>query len=1276
MQPSRVLARLLALLLALAGLAVVGTAVPSAHATTPKADGGGRDKQAALADLTLSGTVTTEDGGPLDAWVSLYQWQSGADLFEPIDGAPVADEPGSPSYSFSVAPGSYYVAVEDTTGGAYLTGYSGSATEPPTGLDSNGVVTVSDSSRTADVVLALAPTAQTVSGSVVDGSGDPVSDAYVETSAGPGYDDDTTDVDGAFSLTLVPGSYQLWVQAPVEFEDTLVDIVVDADGGVLEPIVLDPAGQWTVSGKVRDADGPLADAEVQVVQLIPDGEGGWYDGDWVADAVTGPDGTFAAEGIRSGDEYTVRASATGHGTRYAGNVASLDAAGLEHVHLAGDHTFSDITLPEASTLGGTVTGPNGPESETQVALYAWDETAGAFVRQDSAFTDDSGVYAFSSIEAGTYTLHFEPAEASSAAAAWLVGADMPSGPAAPGTFVVSSVPAALTKDKVLAQAQVATGRITDQMHNPLSDGGVVAYRWDADAVEWQQVGTATTGAQGTYAVRLPAAGDTVTFRFSRGGFSARFLGGGTSLPAAPNGTNSRVVPASGDLALPDAELPPFVSQLGKVAGQDDLAYCRANVLPANDDGSSDEVELPFDVKFYGNPFSSLYVNNNGNVTFGSPQSEYTPSALNGPTAVPIIAPFFADVDTTGTGSNVVTYGASADGKSFCVNWADVGYYESHDDKLNTFQLILTSRTGASGRTAGDFDVRFNYDEVLWETGDASDGANGLGGTSAAAGFSAGTGAPGSYVQLEGSLVNGALLDAGPHALVASSQNSAQPGRYNFEIRNDGFQPTLGGLTGHVQKVGGAPVVGAYVEACRTGTYQCSYTDTNASGDYAFTALNAGSYAVEVWPPDNTLFSGGTTASVTTGDTTTAPVVILQAPVPMPDNVQLNGAGADGSVPSVYYGDPVHLRIMGCEGVSTPTYTVALTTGQVLRNSLPLTLTAPGVYEADIAPFSPDHGDAVITTNVPKTCGGPGTSFNIYIDPAGVVTDQWGRPLDGATVTLYRAEEATGPFDVVPNGSDIMSASNQSNPDTTGADGMFQWDVQAGFYKVKAAATGCTQFTTDAMQIAPARTHLVLKLQCSAGAPTAAGSPTITGVPQVGRTITAVDTSWPAPLTSTVELVRNGQPLGAAAYTLKAGDEGAVFTARSSARRPSLQSDDGPDAGQLNRTVAFEVVTANSVTGLAAPLAATTTTLTGKKKAKVGSRPVVTVTVAAPGVVPAGTVIVRIGSKVVGTAVLVGGVAKVKLKKLKKKGKVTLVATYTGSATTTGSTSAPFKVKVR
>lgn len=208
----------------------------------------------------------------------------------------------------------------------------------------------------------------------------------------------------------------------------------------------------------------------------------------------------------------------------------------------------------------------------------------------------------------------------------------------------------------------------------------------------------------------------------------------------------------------------------------------ANTLARNDDDSTAAVPLGFEVNLFGTRTSQVFVNNNGNVTFDARLSSFTPFNLL-QTRQLIVAPFFADVDSSSAG-DPVTYGSgSYEGRpAFGVNWVNVDYFFSSatHTRRNSFQLILVSR---SDRAAGDFDIVFNYDQIQWETGEASgSNAEGLGGFSARAGYAIGAGAPGSAFELPGSAVNGALLDGGPNALVAGSRGSSQAGRYVFEIR--------------------------------------------------------------------------------------------------------------------------------------------------------------------------------------------------------------------------------------------------------------------------------------------------------------------------------------------------------------------------------------------------------------------------------------------------------------------------------------------------------------
>jgi len=216
-----------------------------------------------------------------------------------------------------------------------------------------------------------------------------------------------------------------------------------------------------------------------------------------------------------------------------------------------------------------------------------------------------------------------------------------------------------------------------------------------------------------------------------------------------------------------------------LAGYPVLRGFNQNSLAANDDYYTGLVALPFQINFLGTQANSIYVNNNGNITFANSLGTYTPEPIinNG---VPIIAPFWADVDTRDAASGIVNYGTgSVNGRSaFGVTWPYVGYYDYGTDKLNNFQLVLIDRSDVN---YGDFDIEFNYTQVQWETGYASGGGHGLGGQSARVGLSDGQGVG---FELPGSAVNGAFLDNNQRTgLIHGSVNSGILGRYIFQIRS-------------------------------------------------------------------------------------------------------------------------------------------------------------------------------------------------------------------------------------------------------------------------------------------------------------------------------------------------------------------------------------------------------------------------------------------------------------------------------------------------------------
>ena len=140
------------------------------------------------------------------------------------------------------------------------------------------------------------------------------------------------------------------------------------------------------------------------------------------------------------------------------------------------------------------------------------------------------------------------------------------------------------------------------------------------------------------------------------------------------------------------------------------------------------------LNYYGTPYTTFFVNTNGNISFGQALSTFTPAAFPSATQ-PIIAPWWADVDTRGGGQparNNICW--ALESGRLIVTWDRVGYYASRDDRQNSFQIVIRNRADVR---AGDFDVEFRYERCAWTTGDASGGTGGLGGTPAQVGFDAG-----------------------------------------------------------------------------------------------------------------------------------------------------------------------------------------------------------------------------------------------------------------------------------------------------------------------------------------------------------------------------------------------------------------------------------------------------------------------------------------------------------------------------------------------------------
>ncbi len=252
----------------------------------------------------------------------------------------------------------------------------------------------------------------------------------------------------------------------------------------------------------------------------------------------------------------------------------------------------------------------------------------------------------------------------------------------------------------------------------------------------------------------------------------------------------------------------------------ELPECEQSTLAPSDDDAFGPAPLGFTIDFFGVEFDSVWVSNNGYLSFGpEPVFDFDLSSRGiRDFGSPVIAPFFADVDSRAGGTVSLgsgTFPNTGDGLDgapyFCAIWRDVGYYDQRVDRRNTFQVLLVDLSAFEG--FGAFAILFAYDQIQWEAGEASGGVNGLGGASARVGYSNGTGRPDQSFELPGSALPGSFLDSAASGLVNNGLNSPFRGVFEFLVYE------------------GVPQAPSYTDLVADGRITTSYADIIAIGQF-------------------------------------------------------------------------------------------------------------------------------------------------------------------------------------------------------------------------------------------------------------------------------------------------------------------------------------------------------------------------------------------------------------------------------------------------------------
>jgi hypothetical protein len=165
-------------------------------------------------------------------------------------------------------------------------------------------------------------------------------------------------------------------------------------------------------------------------------------------------------------------------------------------------------------------------------------------------------------------------------------------------------------------------------------------------------------------------------------------------------------------------------------------------LYQNNNATTPAIQLPFDFCFYGHRYDSVFISNNGIISFLGPIFTFIDSTQQIPLGADtaIIAPFYADANTLND-MGVVYYKVTP--THMIVIWDSVRYAGTDVDGWNTFQLTITN--GSDPILPSGNNVAFCYPIMQWCCSDSSGGFSGYGGTPAFVGTNKGDGQ--SYSQL-------------------------------------------------------------------------------------------------------------------------------------------------------------------------------------------------------------------------------------------------------------------------------------------------------------------------------------------------------------------------------------------------------------------------------------------------------------------------------------------------------------------------------------------------
>jgi hypothetical protein len=342
----------------------------------------------------------------------------------------------------------------------YPASYTGEYWGGSTDAASASILSLGDgASATADITLPYVDITASVSGTVTDESGNPLSDINVDMSDGSAYGGVApvvTDDNGNYTVSgLQAGSFTVMASdadGRNYVAQTLPDSIELSAGQTLTGVDITMLPGATVSGTVTEADNPgtpLGGGYVQVLDT---------NGYSTAGVSVNDDGTYTIEGVPAGS-FTLQFSPSfdelGYATQYWQDEPSLAAADYFTVGEGDSLTGYDAALDVGASISGTVsTAGVNAHPLAKSSVYAT-STADPLINY-TGFVNDDGTYTIPGIAAGSYIVEFQP-WGKNRADQWWNGASSP-GAATPITVTTGQAVTGI--DAALPLAATITGTLT------------------------------------------------------------------------------------------------------------------------------------------------------------------------------------------------------------------------------------------------------------------------------------------------------------------------------------------------------------------------------------------------------------------------------------------------------------------------------------------------------------------------------------------------------------------------------------------------------------------------------------------------------------------------------------------------------------------------------------------------------------------------------------------------------------------------------------------------